>query len=512
MNLPKGINFAGIYCYPDPDDQMNFFCLPDAPTPEIDAFNRPTLALFVSEAQSLLQLGARWAIDNEDLLVLREHLAEHSANLQPETIRFSVPPVSIKKVQLEVGDGNGNFEILQESNSSGFPPFVAIFNLAITNEQKTNIVAALHGREKFLIVRYIASLPLRVSATTAIAGNISQEIAAINERENAVTADDCAQLIEDAISAERLVVTRTDSGATTAELQTKVDALARQEAAATLDEMAHSRTISRSTFAKAGSVEGSNSEESNLSVSASLTDTVSINFEPTADVASWFTNRNGVDHIKVLPSTDEQTTTVHLSLTDSSTNRLAGESKTQILSLGFDAADAPINFVELTRGEQRGTLRSPDFAPVTLAVDPANSDQPLLIKTNYTDGGQAFESELAAKYLSAAELRLVAEHLGLAHIVLDGSELKAAAAKNARVHIRYLPSGDGTEDDRTIHFRDEEWTSEWFVVTRSDHKLDGVLEYELKVTTADGSIVKSPRATTEEPLLKLQIAAGSDLE
>jgi hypothetical protein len=92
--------------------------------------------------------------------------------------------------------------------------------------------------------------------------------------------------------------------------------------------------------------------------------------------------------------------------------------------------------------------------------------------------------------------------LGLEQIVVDGSARQVAGAQQVRVHVLYEPSGQGSEDDRIIYFKDDTWKGSWFVVTRSV-ELAGSLTYDWQETAADGSTIRHPAITTDTPQLKL---------
>src|SRR5579859_3090699 len=154
MELPPGIDFQGIHCYRSEDDPATFYYIPGDPDSQRDQNGRSTLALLIFGQTAMLQLSIHWAADTALLESLREYLAGQYTDVKPELIRFSLAPVSVEAVTLDLGDGTGHYTILASASSSNYPPFTTIFNLQLTDEQKTAVVAALNERAKFLIASY----------------------------------------------------------------------------------------------------------------------------------------------------------------------------------------------------------------------------------------------------------------------------------------------------------------------------------------------------------------------
>ncbi len=485
--IPGAFQVGEIYCYRDKSNALNFFCVPNLPAPERDAFGRPTLYLFISDKQGILQLSTHWELDSETLKTIKATLTERFPELQHESINLSMPPMTVEDVQLLLGDGKNKFDTLVTNRSSGFPPFATVFNVHLTQEQLSSVQAALNGRERFLMVRYIISLLLDITIEATITGNVSADVATLHMGDQ----PNAALLIEQAVAQQRLAITHTETMPASDTLKAKADAQVKAKAAAVLSEMArnYQRPQNNATINPIS--------DATLSAMVTLTENQTIRLEPTTDVSSWFTANSGTGHIIITPAERSAPATL------TKGNHTSGHEE-QIVSLSFDAKDTSINFIQIGQGTNQAILQSPEFKPVSLpAIDAA---MPINVSVSYSDGGAAYETSIAVP--SPEGWRLDPVHLGLMQVSLDGSALKEAGAKAARVHIRYLPAGNGTEDDRTIYLQHNEWTSQWYVVTRSN-ELNGVLEYEAKITTADGSIVKNPRITIEEPLVKLSMKTES---
>jgi hypothetical protein len=468
--LPEGIDFKGIYCYQNKNEPSTFFYLPREPKPEPDPQGKPTLTLWVSEQGAMLQCAAQWGADAELLVELRDYLAQ-KFQLDPVLIRLSPAPVSVKGVTLSMGDGAGKFRALKTASSSGYSPYTTVFNVQLTAEEKTQAVAALNGRQRFLSIGYQMALAVEILAETAIAGDVREDIAVLGKE---ATLEACLAQIETAIAAGRLSLTHSGTAEPSDAIWQKAERLVKEKAATILQRFVQ------------GAI--ANPAQSTIEASVSLADTAMLPIERSTDVSSWFPKGKGTDHIRVLPA----------SIPGSDQPPPPPVTTGRTVRLGFDAKEIGIAFIQLTQGDAKQTLRAPDFNSITL---PANqSANPLLVKTHYTDSGPPFEVTLATP--SAEGWVLSPKDLGLVKVAIDGSALREAGCKQARVRVLYRPSGKGSEDDRTIYLRRDDWTASWYIVTRSSN-LNGVLEYEWKETKADGSVVKHPFVTTDKPELKL---------
>jgi hypothetical protein len=468
-DLPIGFDIHGLRCWRSATDPSTVFYVPGDPSPERDPSGRPTLTLSVTDQGAMLQLGTLWAADGELLAELPELLVERFPDLDPVLVQLAPAPVTVDGVTLLLGDGMGGFTELKTARSSGFPPYSALFNVRLDAEEKVRVLAALNRRAGFLAVRYRMTLPIEVMASTAISGDVRADVVELGPDASLA---DSKRRVESALGAGRLALSRTATTGAPAELQARADRLAMEKAASVLLHLA-----------RQGAGEP---VESALEAEATLKEPVSLPIERATDVGTWFPAGQGLDHVHVLtaPPGDRSV----------SPTGASGE----LVRLGFDREDAPIAFVQLSRGAAKATLRAPGFEPVTLSGDASGG--PLVVRTHYTDGGPSFESTRQTP--DAGGWVLGPEALGLARVVVDGSRLRAGGARAARVRVRYRPSGGGSADDRTVYLRDDRWTASWYVVTRSAD-LGGVLEFEVRETAADGSVVQHAAETTAEPLVQL---------
>ncbi|MFC5700239.1 hypothetical protein ACFPVX_03000 [Cohnella faecalis] len=128
------------------------------PVPERDPSGQAvlTLWLFGQNQSSRLQFGVQWTAEQSTLQALAAEIVRRypERKLTAASIRLMPAQVDIDSVTLAIGDGSGTFADLQSVRSSGYPPFSALFNTALTSEQSGQATAALNGSPDRLTVTY----------------------------------------------------------------------------------------------------------------------------------------------------------------------------------------------------------------------------------------------------------------------------------------------------------------------------------------------------------------------
>lgn len=465
--IPESFNFQGIYCYRNKEDPFSFFYIPAQAMPEAGPDGQPSLLLLVSDQGAILQIGTRLTIEPDLLESLRKFLPQQYPGIEPASIRLAMAPISIEGVSLSLGDGTGKFEKLKTERSSSYIPFNAIFNVTLDAVGKTKTVSAINGNRGFLKATYSILLPVEYAARTSITADVKNDLVAIGRN---ATIKDALARVESGIGTGTFRVDRTADPGASDEMKEKVDRLAKDKAAAMLLNMALNPNLDW--------------DKARLDTSAYLTENIPKNFERSTDVGSWFPAGSGANHIQVVgvtiiePKKDSQQAQMNI-------------------AMGFDAKDVPVAFVEIEFGEVKAKLVGPDFNQVVI---PAGSSKELTIRTSYTDGGPRFQVNLPKG--KDTGWNLGPEDLGLTKVVLDGSMPKAAGSREARVRVRYKPSGSGTDDDRTIYFRKDTWMDNWYIVTRAAD-LAGILEFDWREIAKDGSVVIHPSIKTDKPEIRL---------
>lgn len=471
MNAREGFDFDGLHCFQSPDDAELFYYVPGDPGPEVDAQNRPTLLMLVSSTGAILQLGAHWKAEADRLEALRNELVKRHPDIDPGAIRLSASAAAVQKVTVGLGDGSGRFEELQSSASSGFPPFTAIFNIRLTGEQKDRAIAALNGRSGFLRIAYLIRFTSDVSIEVVISGDVKADLEALSAD---ATLEDCRARVSAGLDNGHLTQEVSENGPVPAEMKAKALTLAAEKAAEMLQSM-----VQQVTAPAPVSV-------SQLRVSAALSDTAVRSEERATDVSTWFPGGAGPDHVRPIGGNS------------GGPGPGPGPKAGQTVAFDFgDRTDLPVAFVEAARGATKAVLRPPAFEPATLAGP--ESQEALTVTTNYTDGGPPYRATLAQPEAGGWKISLA--QLGLQRVVIDGTARHAAGARELRVRAQYRPTGNGTDEDRTIYLRNDIWVQAFFVVTR-DASIAGALAFDWQETGADGSI-RSGRIETPDPSLKL---------
>jgi hypothetical protein len=232
----------------------------------------------------MLQLGSHWSADARQLDLIRKEITSRHPELDAASIRLSAAKASVQKVALALGDGAGKFEELKTSVSSGYPPFAAIFSLKLNAAQKDGVVACLNGREQFLKVAYQVSFARDVAVRVTICGNVKTELDALPRE---ATLEDCLKQVDDALAKGRLEEEISEEGPVPAELRARAERMTREKAANLLLTMLQ-RPPADPTDAE-------------LAATVGLGDTVTTADEKSTDVAGWFPDGSGSDHVRVLP-------------------------------------------------------------------------------------------------------------------------------------------------------------------------------------------------------------------
>jgi hypothetical protein len=293
IQMPGGFEFQGLYVYPAmdkpsaadaPDREPGIFdYLPLAPRPETDTQGRPTLTSIPFGGGGFLQLGTRWGASEETLKALVPKLAtRHGVEANLVKVRMA----AVKKISatLQLGDGAGSWVEVSRSDTSGFPPYTALFHVQTKAEQQAAVMAALNGREGFLRVVYDLIFPLPVKASARIRGDardLLAEFFATSENED--RAARLRLLLEKALAQAKLTLEVEAQGNTPKDLSQK----AIDQAKARLIEILSQVRVEDLP------------DQAAVQASVVLEDAIEQPLELVTDVAGWFAGK-GSEHI-ILP-------------------------------------------------------------------------------------------------------------------------------------------------------------------------------------------------------------------
>jgi hypothetical protein len=147
---------------PAVDDPDTFFYAPKSPGIALDANGRPQLNVLTAGSVAFLQVTGTWGLSSAEVTALGEQLASRLGR-NPATLRLQAAPESVDGVALLIGDADG-LRVLQQSKSSGVPPYHAAFNVMLDPGQLATVKKALDGQYALLALRY--DITRRQPATT----------------------------------------------------------------------------------------------------------------------------------------------------------------------------------------------------------------------------------------------------------------------------------------------------------------------------------------------------------
>jgi hypothetical protein len=451
--------FQSILYRQDGNDPSVFFYVPGDPSAEVTG-GSPAASMVATGSGGFLQLGVHWDASQAQLDQMQDYLRHQFPKLDalPQLRRETL---AVDAVNLALRTPDGKTNLLATTGSSGFPPFTALFNLSLDAAQFAQASSALRGREKVLTVSYQISGQSTVSCTATIKGDVRADVEQLDANADI---DSCLARIESALSAGRLEVEVAGDNISDT-LRARATSSAKDRAASVLQRML------------AGS--DTDLDAAHLLASATLNETRPVKLIREADVGRWFSGTSA--QILVAGSSGSQAPS------DGPDNRT--------YKMGFDPKDLPIAYVQMSSGSSKQAFRPPAFSPVTLAVD---SNKPVTITTNYSDGGPAYQAQLPA----ADESVLTPRHLGFCLVSVDGSGRKQAGAKSIKLQVKYIPDRNGSEDQHTTVWAFGDWIDSWYVTSR-DSGLAGVIEYSWRETAADGTVTDNPRVRTRQTEIRI---------
>jgi hypothetical protein len=462
--LSEQLELAGVRYYRSDSDPETFIYLPGAPAPQRDPRGRPALALWVDASGARLQLGSRWELPAERLAALKRELLRSHPELSLPLLRLQPAPLGEVSAELALGDGVAEPVPVARARSSGFTPYVAVFNLMLDEAQKEQALAALHGRHGFMTLTYHGVRVGSVTATVTVSGDVAEDLAQLPADPSP---EACLAQVADALEAGRLSAARSgDAGAPEA-LWRRAAEQALTRAAEELRRL-HSGAAIPARPTMMGDTAAWLHAEVRLSAAAELP------LAERADLADWFAAGEGAGHVRNMAGGAGGTPPP---LDPGDSPPPAG---TTSAGLAFTPSELPVAFVRLRRGAWSGALRGPAFAAVEL---PAHATGPLEVTTSYTSGAP-YTVTLDAP--GREGFALTAADLGLAEVVVDGRARRDAGAREVRLRLRYRAAGAGADDDRTVYLRRDTWEARWFLITRAP-SLDGELELEWREVGANGA-------------------------
>lgn len=193
--------FRSLRCFPLTHEPGTWAYVPVAADLQRDDIGRPMLTLADLGSTAYLLFTASWSADEADLKALRTEIASRKGSLDEASIRLVFAPISSLTCHALLGDGEGAYETVATSETSGYPPYHAVFNLFLEGERLGRAKTSLSGRPGFLAVDFQAniSVPVRGQGTFTAPADLFDWI----RDRGAVAEKNLADLLEEAVRENR---------------------------------------------------------------------------------------------------------------------------------------------------------------------------------------------------------------------------------------------------------------------------------------------------------------------
>jgi hypothetical protein len=444
LNIDRGFETLGVYCFPAPGEDLRIFYLPLAADCQRGADGRPQAHLLVAGETAFLQVATVWDVPGDRLEQIRQAVAARLGAAEPALVRLAYAPVVVEAVQLVSADAGRDERELATSRGSGLPPHSAMFNLPLQGEDRGRATSAFAGHQGFLLVRYRASLTVPVRHEARLSGDIADvsDVAALE----AALAEGRATLAFDPA----------DEGLRDAYIARAVELLglmAPEPGAATelLIELATEERLDIAVATDVGSwFEGA---------APGVTPVPGPGFEPRPE-----------------PPAPEPGLAV---------------------SLDLPGAEEVVSGIEVATPAALARLVPPGFAPISL---PRPDEAAVRVRTSFVEDGGDFEADVPAP--ADGPLVLAASDLGIIEVTIDAGPLAERGLDKLRTTLRYRPEGPGGRRERTFYLREPPWAARWLVVSRGE-PLGSSLTYEFRATLASGETVAQGPVAALSPAITL---------
>jgi hypothetical protein len=133
--------------------------VPGVPSPEADPATSPVVRQFPLGAVWQMQAGFRWSFDDEQVReVAPKHLLAHGLTGDRTVVRVAVRGTPRVTVELTEPAPTRTTTVIAATDSSGFPPFTAVFSGQVDQVIALSIEAALAGASDRITVAYHAEV------------------------------------------------------------------------------------------------------------------------------------------------------------------------------------------------------------------------------------------------------------------------------------------------------------------------------------------------------------------
>lgn len=162
--MQAGFDFRGLRCFPSAAGDGSWHFLPLAPDVQRGADHRPMMSFVDLGTSAYLLFTATWAPAPEDLEALRAEIARRTGEADIARITLSFAPIAAPRCNALVGNGSGAYRAVASSDTSGMPPYNAVFNLFLQDELVAGARAGVRGEPRRLGIEYLAQAQSPVGA------------------------------------------------------------------------------------------------------------------------------------------------------------------------------------------------------------------------------------------------------------------------------------------------------------------------------------------------------------
>src|SRR5690606_16936289 len=118
----------------DENDPDRFTYAPKTPGIALDSNGRPQLNVLRAGGVAFLQVTGAWGLGAGEVNELKAGLAARLGR-DPAALKLAPASDAVDNVALLIADAERRWQVLQRGKSSGVPPFHAVFNVMLNDEQ-----------------------------------------------------------------------------------------------------------------------------------------------------------------------------------------------------------------------------------------------------------------------------------------------------------------------------------------------------------------------------------------
>jgi hypothetical protein len=156
--MTNAIEIGNVRCHPPRDSKVGpqrWTYEPLLPSPERGPSGKPTASLLTIGSGAILQLGAQLGLDGATESALAAEVQAVTRSTEP--VVLSAKQLTISSVQLLLSTDTGQVIELAATKSSGYPPFTAIFTVALDDTLLAEVAKTFRGVGGLQVVYHLAA-------------------------------------------------------------------------------------------------------------------------------------------------------------------------------------------------------------------------------------------------------------------------------------------------------------------------------------------------------------------